>query len=188
MEYNKGVNNSTKKNVVFCIIYCDDSKPYNDYEAFIESELESVRKKATVTVPLILAMMRNDCTIGFPGGHVKENETLIEGLKRELKEEINLDNLDESRLKILCTYYNEKRKITTFQYKVTYDEYNNIFRNSINSKHLYSENCGTISLQVHKNSLRDINLNHFCGNVKSEINLLIHKEKLIKPNDKKYRF
>lgn len=188
MENVKGVN-SAKKKVAFCIIYCDDSRPYKDYDAFLESNCENDKKKAKLKIPMIMAMMRNDCTIGFPGGHIKDNESIIDGLKRELKEEINLNDLDESRLKILCTYYNDRRIITTFHYKVTYEEYNEIFRNSINSKHLYSENCGLISLQVHKNSLRDINLNHFCGgNIKSEINLLVHKEKLIKPNDKRYRF
>lgn len=189
MENNKGVNNSTKKQIAFCIIYCEDSTPYKDYDAFIESVCENDRKKAMIKIPMIMAMMRNDCTIGFPGGHIKDNESIIDGLKRELKEEINLNDLDESRLKVLCTYYNDRKTITTFQYKVTHEEYNDIFRNSVNSKHLYSENCGVISLQVHKNSLRDINLNHFCGgNIKSEINLLVHKEKLIKPNDKRYRF
>ena len=37
-------------------------------------------------------------TIQFPGGHLENGETLVEGLKRELKEEIGLNRDFESRI------------------------------------------------------------------------------------------
>ena len=112
-----------KQDNFFCIIYCTDAKPYLNYDVYKESKKKEDRDKVSKSYPLVLAQMRHDCKIGFPGGKVdSEDISLIDGLKKELIEEINLDISDVNNLEILSTYSSQKSHTTTFLYEVTFEE------------------------------------------------------------------
>ena len=170
--------NIGKRDMVFCLIYTDEAKPYIDYDYFTKSEDETLREKANIVCPLVLAQMRWDGKLGFPGGNVEpHHNSLLEAIKDELNEEINLTDIDESKLELLSTFANEKAHITAFTYKVTFDELKEIQRNSMKAKHFISENVGSVLLQMHTKSFENLMTQTFAGTGKQELELLV-KEKL----------
>lgn len=115
---------------------------------------------ATTEIPLVLMQHRWDQLIGFPGGKVDREdyingelsiETLKNGLVRELKEEINLDNIDRNKLKLLCTHHDtfDNIYIHNFIYEVDLEEFYAIFKNTITSDGIGIENCGAIIGHLH---------------------------------------
>ncbi len=81
-----------------------------------ETEIDEV----VIRVKALIINSKNEILLGychktyqFPGGHVEENESLEEGLKREIKEETGIEITDKS--------------ITPFE-KITYYSYN--YRNT----------------------------------------------------------
>ena len=62
----------------------------------------------------------------FPGGHIEVNETIFEGLKRELKEEIGYDLVD----KPIITNYSDS--IKNNKYKIELDFIINVNKTDIN--------------------------------------------------------
>ena len=74
----------------------------------------------------------------FPGGHLEENETLKEGLKRELKEEIGfIDEIDP----IITHYYDEvKEKNNELVHDLEIDFIVNVDSSKVNVK-LSEEHC-----------------------------------------------
>ena len=64
----------------------------------------------------------------FPGGHVEENETLKEGLKRELKEEIGFDCSFDP----IITNYNDEIKNST--HNIEMDFIINVKKKDLNIK------------------------------------------------------
>lgn len=163
-----------KKDMVFCIIHCDNAKPYINYDYFLNSDDEDTRAKAKDEYPLVLAQMRWDGKLGFPGGNVEQHhETLIDAIKAELEEEINFKNVDVTRLKPLSTIADSKRHITAFEYSVTEEELDEIFKNSLTAKHFKSENTGSIMLQLHELSIPNLKNQIFSGTGNLELEIFI---------------
>lgn len=166
-----------KKDMVFCIIYCEEGLQYKNYDYFLNSSDLKERDKANLKIPTILTISRADGKRGFVGGNVEpHHKTLIEGLKQELEEEINLTNIDESKLELFLTCANDTRHITTYIYRVNYNELISIERNSLFAKHRYSEVCGVDLMQLHSLSIENLKETIFSGTGKEELLAFIEKE------------
>ena len=147
---------------VFCLIYVKN--------VYLDGEKCS----------LVLAQMRHDGTIGFPGGKVENyHKTLKSALKDELRQEINLFNVDDKKLKPMVTFADSKRHITTYKYEVDLDTFKKIHKNSYNAECFYSENMGSIAFKLTKKSIANIKKQKFRGMGKLELDMLIKEEKLI---------
>lgn len=153
---------SKKVDRVFCLIYVKN--------VYIDGEKCS----------LVLAQMRNDGMLGFPGGKVENyHKTLKGALKDELKQEINFYNVDERKLKPMVTFADDRRHVTAYKYEVDLETFKKIHRNSHNAECFYSENMGSVALKITKKSLQGIKKQKFRGMGKLELDVLIKEEKLI---------
>lgn len=169
-----------KKDMVFCLIYCEDATPYSNYDYFLLSNDIKQVNKANMICPMVLAQMRWDGKLGFPGGNVEpHHNTLIDAIKSELEEELNFTDIDESKLELLATFANDKRHITSFSYKVSYDEFKEIYNKSLTAKHFMSENVGSVMLQIHDVSFNNLMKQNFSGTGKSELELLVKEKNLL---------
>lgn len=147
---------------VFCLIYVRD--------VYFEGERCS----------LVLAQMRHDGMLGFPGGKVESyHKTLRSALRDELRQEINLTNIKEDNLKMMATFADNKRHITTYKYEVDFNTFKEIQRNVVNSEHFYIENMGSIALKITEDSLKNIKKQKFRGTAKLELEVLISQENLL---------
>ena len=153
---------SGKLDRVFCLIYVKN--------IYLDGEKCS----------LVLAQMRSDGMLGFPGGKVeKYHKTLKSALKDELKQEINFFNINENKLKPMITFADNKRHITTYKYEVDLETFKKIHRNSSKAECFYSENMGSIALKLTKKSIVNIKKQKFRGVGRLELETLIKEEKLI---------
>ncbi len=121
-------------------------------------------EESVIRVKAILINNQNEILLGycdgayqFPGGHVKNSETLEEGLKREVKEETGM-NIDSSNLKpflkIEYIYNNTSKKSEIYYYYLKSDLNYNL-----------KETDYDVSELVNKYQLKKINVN----NVKEEL-------------------
>lgn len=174
-----------KRDMVFCIIYCDEAKPYKDYDYFINNRDPEVQKKVDLNVPLVLAQMRFDGKLGFVGGNVeKHHSSLLEALHDELEEEIGVSmSLDELEQKVepLATFENKKGTIyiSSYLWKVDYKTILELQQNARNGKHFISENCGNVLLQIHEKSITSLSNQVFSGSGRLELQFLIEEKKLL---------
>lgn len=147
---------------VFCLIYTRD--------VYIEGEKCS----------LVLAQMRHDGMLGFPGGKVEEfHKTLNMALRDELRQEINLVNIDRDKLEMMATFADKNRHVTTYKYEVDYKTFKEIQRNASKAEHFYIENMGSVALKITEDSLRNIKKQKFRGTGKLELEILIAQERLM---------
>lgn len=156
-------NSVGKLDRVFCLIYTRG--------VCIEGEKYS----------LVLAQMRHDGMLGFPGGKVEiYHDTLMSALRDELREEINLENINEDNIKLMATFADEKRHITTYKYEVDFETFKKIQENSCRAEHFYVENMGCIALKITEDSLKNIRRQKFRGTARLELDILIDGEDLLK--------
>lgn len=143
------------KHCVFCSIYTF-GKPYL-------KKISPEYRDEIKTIPMTLMQYRWDNQLGFPGGKVDIEDypngiftkitginTLKKALVRELKEEINMTNINPNKLRLMSTYYSEINNVYVhnFNYYVKYDEYVNIYKNSINANNIFIENCGSVNVHL----------------------------------------
>ena len=84
------------------VIYNNDNLKENEVTEFV------VRTKGLVINNKYIFLGNEDGTLQFPGGHLEENENLLDCLKREVREEtgivLNNDEISNPFLKVI--YYN----------------------------------------------------------------------------------
>ncbi len=98
---------------------------------------------------ILLAYSHN--SYQFPGGHVEENETLIQAVKREVLEETGIILVNDSLEPFACTigYYKDwpeeskNRKIEIYYYEIKTDEKPNL----ANTKYTENEKDGNFELR-----------------------------------------
>ncbi|XP_029643915.1 U8 snoRNA-decapping enzyme-like [Octopus sinensis] len=152
----------------------------------------------------IMMQFRFDGCIGFPGGAVEANETIVMGLNRELQEEIAL-NLDKYSIKdsdhLVSHIYKERNFVLHFFIKsVTEEDFNEIQAAGLTSEFYGTEVMGTVipplfTMSNGISGLPNFLANMFIGNAKqqllyalesceilskTEINEAVMKSKIIK--------
>lgn len=105
-------------------------------------------------VPLVLMMLRWDGYLGFPGGKVDAGESLLQGVQREAKEEINF-KLDPDKANLFCslapiTFGDTPvdRHIHCFQYELAQRELFDVIAYSQYSGSFLEECQGCVAVQV----------------------------------------
>ena len=161
-----GMIEDNKLQCVFILIYCKDGKPH----------------KQDGTIPIILTINRHDGYIGFVGGKVEKNETLLEGLYREVKEEIGY-SIDINNVKPLATYTDENSNIHSFKYLVDYETIKNITKDIMLSEHYGIEITGFslnhIKEYQDSKGIKQLLKQNWTATSKLELNQLIKDEKLL---------
>ena len=124
---------------------------------------------------LMMMHMRLDGRIGFPGGVLDDGETPVEGLNREMKEEISLDlkkySFEETDL--VNVQINEKKGMLNYFYlkEVEYDDFIALERNMMKAEHFGVEIMGNIRVPLStmtdgQKGFPAFLSNHFAGNAK----------------------
>ncbi|XP_014771045.1 U8 snoRNA-decapping enzyme [Octopus bimaculoides] len=145
-----------------CMIYCRTNKTWcrNTMKAHI------------------MMQFRFDGCIGFPGGAVEADETIVMGLNRELQEEIAL-NLDKYSIKdsdhLVSHFYRQKNLVLHFFIKsVTENDFNEIQAASLTSECYGTEVLGTVipplfTMSNGKSGLPNFLANMFIGNAQQQL-------------------
>lgn len=139
--------------------------------------------------PVVLMQMRFDGALGFPGGKVERSDysgnlneySLKKALIRELKEEINLDMyIDFSKVNHLSTFASDDLYIHNFSYRLTEEQFMNIFKKSNNPLNV-SENAGCVICHLNNfgngRGYRNFQRNNFKATSLAELRLLKNKLK-----------
>lgn len=116
-----GQINPDKKNAVFLAIYVDAISPWK----YFKDDMQHLK------CPALIMIDRWDGRMGFPGGTVNEEETLLEALVREIKEEIGI-TIKPDKVHPIATHEN---KIVTHFYglKVLEVEFLHIYYHVLNN-------------------------------------------------------
>lgn len=156
------------KNSVFAILYTTKNKPYVNY-----SDMDENDPQKHSDVPVVLMNLRWNGQLGFIGGFVDGNETLLEALHRETKEEVSFDST-HLEFKPLATYQNKEGWLNTHSFiaEVTIEELIQIQKNALESEHYLAEQTGTVLLPLRNTSCNEyenvLNQN-FCATSKLEL-------------------
>lgn len=171
-----------KPHCVFVSILCERTRPFLKY-----IYAKKYREKHLV-IPMTMMQMRWDGTIGFPGGKVDledyidgkvTEECLKNALLREMREEINVKEswIDKDNFERLCTFTDGEFYIHNFTYRVNYRTFKKIFRRSISSEHIFSENCGSIVCHLYnyteEKGINNILKHNFCATAGLELKELL---------------
>lgn len=136
-------------------------------------------------IELCLLMNRWDGCIGFPGGFVENNETLEQGLIREVQEELNW-NINNYPLTPISTYEFKTLKgldIVSHFYTVetTFEDLLEILKNACTAEHFIIENTGAFIAHLEDYELgkgyKNLLQSGLIANAKVQlIDLLVKKE------------
>jgi len=137
----------------------------------------------------ILMQMRFDGNLGFAGGLLDHgSESAVEGLNRELEEEINLDlkKYPLSQEDHICTHVNDKKKLVMHFYakEMKKTEFLEIERNALGAKEWGVESLGIIRVPLYmvEDKTRGFPLflaNQFAGSAREQLLIAICKRKIL---------
>merc|ERR1719422_2975904 len=127
---------------------------------------------------VVMMQMRFDGVLGFPGGLVDEGEKPLDGVNREMKEEIGLD-LQKYSFKdsdCILVQLNEKKKLVLHFYlmEVSFEDFVEMERNIINAEEYGIETMGTLRVPLYTmgdgyRGLPAYLSNQFAGNAKYQL-------------------
>lgn len=140
----------------------------------------------------VLMQLRFDGYIGFPGGLVDPGEDNLEGLNRELVEEINLD-LSKHKVKpedYVISHYSISKRICLHFYalEIPLNELIELERNALFSKDYGTEVLGTIRVPLYTmgDSYRGFPVflnNSFIGHSRNQLLFALKHLKIMTEND-----
>jgi len=174
-----GQLSSTKKNAVFLVIYVREISPWKYFKDDIKQ----------MQCPAVIMVDRWDGRMGFPGGTMKENEEILDALKREIKEEIGI-RIRQDKVHPISSH---EWKITTHFYGLEVNEleflhiYYHILSNFSRSilLHAYeegdesrfmSETTGIKIVPIIEHNRKGINQflnNNFAGATKQDLDIFL---------------
>ena len=173
----EGQGSSPERNAGHCLLWAKTN-------AFLWDE--AVPMKALLNMHL-----RFDGFLGFPGGLVKANETILEGVTREVLEEMafKATQLDLTKDDFLCKmsipdkkYVGQKLNLFFFTKQLTQQEFVLMEKKAMEAQHFGSEILGNIRVPLHY--WRQVDgfprfLTHtFAGTAKAQLLLAICKNKM----------
>lgn len=171
----------SKKNAVFLAIYVESIAPWK----YFKDDMQHIK------CPALIMIDRWDGRMGFPGGTVNENETLIEALVREIKEEIGI-TIKPDQVHSIASHEN---RIVTHLYglKVLEAEFLHIYYHILNNfsrsillhayeegdeSHFMSEITGIKIVPLIRHENKGINRfleNSFAGATREDLEILLHE-------------
>lgn len=171
----------SKKNAVFLAIYVESISPWK----YFKDDMQHLK------CPALIMIDRWDGRMGFPGGTVNENETLMSALVREVKEEIGI-TIKPDQVHPIATHEN---KIVTHFYglKVLEAEFLHIYYHILNNfsrsillhayeegdeSHFMSEITGIKIVPLVQHDNKGINRfleNSFAGATKEDLQVLLNE-------------
>jgi 8-oxo-dGTP pyrophosphatase MutT (NUDIX family) len=174
-----GAINPDKKNAVFLAIYVREISPWK----YFKDEMSHKR------CPAVIMIDRWDGRVGFPGGTVDAGETLLEALRREIKEEIGI-KVRLEQVSGICSF---DGKLTTHLYglEVTEVEFMHIYYHILNGfsrsillhayeegddSHFLSEITGIKIVPILEHGGKGVNLfleNKFAGSSKEDMKVFL---------------
>lgn len=168
-----------KKNAVFLAIYVDAISPWK----YFKDDMRHLQ------CPALIMIDRWDGRMGFPGGTVDEDETLMEALVREIKEEIGI-TIKPSQVRPIVSH--ENRFVThLYGLKVLEAEFLHIYYHILNNfsrsillhayeegdkSHFMSEITGIkiVPLIQHEDKgIKKFLQNAFAGATKDDLNVIL---------------
>lgn len=170
-----------KTNAVFLAIYVKEISPWK----YFKDNIKSMR------CPAVIMIDRWDGRIGFPGGTVDGDESLIDALVREVKEEIGI-NVKPDKVHPIATH---EGKIATHLYglevleveflHIYYHILNNFSRSILlhayeegDESHFMSEITGIKIIPLVQHANKGVNLflkNCFAGSAKDELLIMLEE-------------
>lgn len=138
--------------------------------------------------------LRFDGYLGFPGGLVELDETVIEGVEREVKEEMNIKSLQLKRDHFVCQMKipdkSKKKKFLRlffFEKEVSEEEFMSIEAEATKAEHFGTEILGNIRVPLHRYRESDgfarFLANQFAGTAKQQLLLVLYKEKIFSKDE-----
>lgn len=176
-----GTIDHPKKNAVFLAIYVESIAPWK----YFMDDMQHIK------CPALIMIDRWDGRMGFPGGTLNEGESLMEGLVREIKEEVGITIKPEQVHPIVS---HENRLVThLYGLKVLEAEFLHIYYHILNNfsrsillhayeegddSHFMSEITGIKIVPLIHHNNKGINRfmeNSFAGATKEDLEVLLHE-------------
>ncbi|MDP2850325.1 MAG: NUDIX hydrolase [Sulfuricurvum sp.] len=169
-----------KKNAVFLAIYVESISPWK----YFKDDMQHLK------CPALIMIDRWDGRMGFPGGTVDKNETLMDALVREIKEEVGI-TIKPSQIDPIASH--ESRIVThLYGLKVLEAEFLHIYYHILNNfarsillhayeegdeSHFMSEITGIKIVPLVQHENKGINRfleNAFAGATREDLDVLLH--------------
>lgn len=177
---------NTIKNSAFVILYTNKLRLWEHHQ----EKPDSVREN---TAPAFLMVRRSDYMMGFPGGGLKNTETPVQGAVQELKEELGISFLHESRLAPLSRQQFTNAHSTTcvthcFMAEINAQEFKNVLENAHKAEHFMAETRGLIPVSMeHTAKEKPLPFKNFlhspmAPSVRQDISDFLARVRILEPN------
>ncbi|KAI1305850.1 U8 snoRNA-decapping enzyme [Halotydeus destructor] len=182
IAFDESLTNLTVQHAAHCLLY------YTELDSNSNQKLH-----------FLLMQIRTDGTIGFPGGIVDEDiakygsQAVLDGLRRELLEEINFSASELSEDNYVCSHFSEPKNLIChfFAHKLTQSAFQHIEQNHTKARDFPSEQLGLFRIPLwtlrNDNQLSDRNLRFwrkfidfpFIGNSREQLMTALEQQQII---------